>query len=115
MRVTNGPVTRARRNRVKKAVSGAWGTKHTSYKIARQTMIRAEMYAYRDRKHKKTEFRKLWINRVNSALRAMGYNYSTFINGMKKHNILVNRKMISEIIISNPEAFKALVEKAMAK
>ncbi|MDR2821560.1 MAG: 50S ribosomal protein L20 [Mycoplasmataceae bacterium] len=114
MRVTNGPVTRRRRNRVKERVSGAWGTKHTSFKIARQTMLRAATYAYRDRKHKKTEFRKLWINRINGTLRSMGYTYSQFINGMKKHNMLVNRKMLSEIIISNPEAFKAIVEKAMA-
>lgn len=113
MRATNGPVTRQRRKSIKKRVSGAWGTKHTSFKIARQTLLRSATYAYRDRKAKKRDFRKLWINRINGSVRALGYNYSTFINGMKKNNILVNRKMLSELAIHNPEAFKAVVEKAI--
>ncbi|MDR1850645.1 MAG: 50S ribosomal protein L20 [Mycoplasmataceae bacterium] len=115
MRATNGPVTRRRRNSIKKRVSGAWGTKHTSYKIARQTLIRASIYALRDRRAKKGDFRKLWINRINGALKTMGYNYSSFMNGLKKNKIEINRKMLSELIIQEPNAFKAIVEKAMAK
>jgi len=115
MRATNGPKTRARRKAIKKRVAGAWGTKHTSYKIARQTLIRSCMYAFRDRKQKKREFRKLWINRINSQLREMGYNYSTFINALTKANIKINRKMLSEMAISEPENFKKLVNSVMKK
>ncbi|MDR3249798.1 MAG: 50S ribosomal protein L20 [Mycoplasmataceae bacterium] len=113
MRSTNGPKTRARRKQVKDRVSGAWGTKHTSYKIARQTMIRSAMYAFAHRKNKKRDFRKLWINRINGSVKALGYNYSTFINALKKNNIQINRKMLSEMAINDPEQFKLIVDKVM--
>ncbi|MDR0825952.1 MAG: 50S ribosomal protein L20 [Mycoplasmataceae bacterium] len=115
MRVKGGPTTRQRRKVTKKRVSGAWGTKHTSYKIARQTLIRSSEYAYRDRKAKKRDFRKLWNTRINSAVRELGYNYSTFINALHKAKIEINRKMLSELAISQPEAFKALVKSVMKK
>jgi large subunit ribosomal protein L20 len=113
MRVKGGPTTRQRRKAMKKRVEGAWGTKHTSYKIARQTLLRSADYAYRDRKARKREFRKLWNTRINAAVRELGYNYSTFINSLHKAKIVINRKMLSELAINNPEDFKSLVEIVM--
>jgi large subunit ribosomal protein L20 len=115
MRATNGPVTRRRRKAIKRRVEGAWGTKHTSYKIARQTLIRSEKYALRDRRAKKRDFRRLWIARINAALRANGHNYSTFINALAKKKILINRLMISELAINHPTEFNELVTFAFAK
>ncbi|MDR2846869.1 MAG: 50S ribosomal protein L20 [Mycoplasmataceae bacterium] len=115
MRATNGPVTRQRRKAIKRRVEGAWGTKHTSYKIARQTLIRSAKYALRDRRAKKRDFRSLWISRINAALRPMGYNYSTFINALAKKKILINRLIVSELAINNPAEFNSLVEFAFAK
>jgi large subunit ribosomal protein L20 len=113
MRVKGGPTTRQRRKVTKKRVEGAWGTKHTSFKIARQTLLRSSEYAYHDRKTKKRDFRKLWNLRINAAIRPLGYNYSTFINALHKNNIAINRKMLSELAINNPAEFKAIVEKVM--
>jgi large subunit ribosomal protein L20 len=115
MRIKGGATTRQRRKAVKRKVEGAWGTKHTSYKIARQTLLRSADYAYRDRKARKRDFRKLWNSRINAAVRALGYNYSTFINGLHKAKIVINRKMLSELAINNPEEFKVLVDKVMSK
>lgn len=115
MRVKGGHVTRQRRKSIKKQVSGAWGTKHTSFRIAKQTLLRSADYAYRDRKARKRDFRKLWNARINAAIRPLGYNYSTFINALHKNKILINRKMLSELAISEPDAFKILVEKVMKK
>ncbi len=113
MRVKGGYTTRQRRNSIKKKASGAWGTKHTSYKIAHQTVIEASGYAYRDRRNKKRDFRKLWISRINAGLRPLGYSYSKFIAQLNKKNIKINRKMLSELAISNPEEFKKLATEAM--
>jgi large subunit ribosomal protein L20 len=115
MRVKGGHVTKQRRKSIKKQVSGAWGTKHTSFKIAKQTLLRSADYAYRDRKARKRDFRKLWNARINAAIRPLGYNYSTFINALHKNKILINRKMLSELAISEPNAFKSLVEQVMKK
>jgi large subunit ribosomal protein L20 len=115
MRIKGGATTRQRRKATKKRVEGAWGTKHTSYKIARQTLLRSADYAYRDRKARKRDFRKLWNSRINASVRALGYNYSTFINGLHKAKITINRKMLSELAINNPEEFKVLVDKVMSK
>jgi large subunit ribosomal protein L20 len=115
MRATNGPVTRQRRKAMKRRVEGHWGTKHTSYKIARQSVIRASTYALRDRRAKKRTWRKLWISRITAAVRPLGYNYSTFINALAKQNILMNRKMLSEMAINNPVEFEALVKQVMTK
>ncbi|MDR0675006.1 MAG: 50S ribosomal protein L20 [Mycoplasmataceae bacterium] len=115
MRVKGGSTTRQRRKTIKRKVEGAWGTKHTSYKIARQTLLRSADYAYRDRKARKRDFRKLWNTRINAAVRALGYNYSTFINSLHKAKIVINRKMLSELAINNPDAFKTLVTKVMGK
>ncbi|MDR0752716.1 MAG: 50S ribosomal protein L20 [Mycoplasmataceae bacterium] len=113
MRSTNGPKTLKRRKAVKERVSGAWGTKHTSYKIARQTMIRQAVYAFRDRKAKKGEFRRMWNNRINGIVRSLGYTYSKFINALKLQNIEINRKMLSELAINEKQKFINLVNEVM--
>ncbi len=115
MRVKGGTTARKYRKSVKKAASGARGTKHTSYRVASQTVIRSAQYAFRDRRAKKRDFRKLWIARISAAVQAHGYNYSQFINGLKKNKIEINRKMLSELAINNPKEFNALVEIACKK
>lgn len=115
MRVKGGATTRQRRKAIKRRVEGAWGTKHTSFKIARQTMIRSADYAYVGRKQKKRNFRKLWIQRINAAVRPMGYSYSRFINALEQNKIEINRKLLSELAINNPEEFKKLVDSVMTK
>ena len=115
MRTTNGPTTRKRRNVMKKKVEGSWGTRHTSYKIAHQTYIQSNEYAYRDRKNKKRDFRKLWITRINAACRPLGISYSRLINGLKKQNIIINRKMLSELAINQPMEFEKIVKQVKGK
>lgn len=115
MRVKGGTGARKYRKSVKAAASGSRGTRHTSYRIAKQTIIRSAAYAFRDRKAKKRDFRKLWIARINGSVRALGYSYSAFMNGLKKNNIEINRKMLSELAINNPAEFKALVESVCKK
>lgn len=115
MRVKRGPKTRARRNDWKNRSEGSWGTRHTSFKVARQTVIRASQYAYRDRKAKKRDFRKLWIARINAAVREQGYTYSQFINALSKKKIEINRKMLSELAINNKDEFVNLVKSVMSK
>lgn len=117
MRATNGPVTRRKRKAVKRELEGSWGTKHTSYKIARQQLLKNAKFALRDRRAKKRDFRRLWNNRINVSVRALSpeYNYSTFINALLKKNIRINRVMLSELSISQPDQFKTLVELAYSK
>lgn len=115
MRVKGGTVTRRRHKAVLKQAEGTWGTRHTSYRIAKQTIIRAGEYAYRDRKNKKRDFRRLWISRINAAVRELGYTYSAFMHELSAKNIEINRKMLSELAINNPEEFNALVESVMKK
>ncbi|WEK82876.1 MAG: 50S ribosomal protein L20 [Mycoplasma sp.] len=110
MRATNGSTTRRRRKAMKKRVEGSWGTRHTSFKIAHQTYVQAKEYAYIGRKQKKRNFRKLWIQRINGSCRALGITYSRLMEGLKKQNITINRKMLSELAINQPEQFKAIVE-----
>ncbi len=113
MRVKGGYVTRQRRKRWLKRAEGSWGTRHTSFRIAKQTVIRAAQYSYNDRRKKKNDFRKLWIARINAAVRQMGFTYSQFINALKKKNISINRKMLSELAINNPKEFEELVKTVM--
>ena len=113
-RVKNGAVTKARHKKVLKAAKGYFGSKHRLYKSAKEQLMHSGQYAFRDRKQKKRDFRKLWIARINAACKMNGTNYSTFINGLKKANIGLNRKMLSEIAINDPAGFTALVEKAKA-
>ena len=111
-RVKNGVQTKRRHKKVLKEASGYFGSKHRLYKTAKEQLMHSSVYAYRDRRNKKREFRKLWITRINAACRMNDISYSKFINGLTKAGIEVNRKMLAEIAINDMDAFKELVEVA---
>lgn len=112
MRVKGGIVTRRRRKKWLKLAKGYWGHKSIGFKVAKQQVVKGWTYAFRDRKQVKRNFRKLWIARINAAVRPQGLSYSRFMNGLKKANIDINRKMLSELAIHNPEVFTKIVEQA---
>lgn len=107
-------MTRKRRNKVLKLAKGYYGSKSTLFKTAKQAVMKSGNYAYIGRKQKKRDFRRLWITRISAACKMNGMNYSTFINGLKKAEINLNRKMLAEIAVSDPAAFTVLTEKAKA-
>ncbi|MCF6461630.1 50S ribosomal protein L20 [Clostridium sp. Cult3] len=109
-RVKGGVTARKRHKRVLKQAKGYYGAKSKLYRPANQAVMKSLNYAYSGRKQRKRDFRKLWISRINAAARQNGMNYSTFINGLKKANIEINRKMLSEMAIHDPDGFKELVE-----
>ena len=109
-RVKGAMRTRARHKKILKLAKGYRGAKSKLFRTANQAVMKSLAYAYRDRKAKKREFRQLWIARINAATRANGMSYSKFMNGLKQKGIEINRKMLSEIAISDPEAFKKLVD-----
>ncbi len=109
-RVKGAMKTRARHKKILKLAKGYRGAKSKLFRTANQAVMKSLAYAYRDRKAKKREFRQLWIARINAATRANGMSYSQFMNGLKKQGIEMNRKMLSEIAIADPEAFKKLVD-----
>lgn len=111
-RVKGALATRKRRKKVLKLAKGYWGSKSRHFKMAKQAVMKSGNYAYIGRKQKKRDFRQLWITRISAACKMNGMNYSTFINGLKKAGIDLNRKMLSEIAISDPAAFTTLTEKA---
>ncbi|WP_025755731.1 50S ribosomal protein L20 [Mycoplasmopsis cricetuli] len=111
-RVKGGTVTRARRKKWLKLAKGYFGHKSIGYKVAKQAVVKSWTYAFRDRKQIKRNFRKLWIARINAATRMHGMSYSQFINGLKKANVTINRKMLSELAINEQETFKMLIELA---
>ena len=111
-RVKGGTISRARHKKVMKQAKGYFGSKHRLYKSANEQVMRAGKYAFRDRRQKKRDFRKLWITRINAACRLNEISYSKFIDGLNKAGISINRKMLSEIAIDNPNAFKDLVKVA---
>lgn len=111
-RVKRGMMTHKRHKRILKDASGYWGGRSRLFKTAKEAVIKALDDAYRGRKLKKRDFRQMWIARINAACRDNGMNYSTFINGLTKANIDINRKTLSEVAIHDPEGFKALIEKA---
>ena len=111
-RVKNGAVTKARHKKVLKQAKGYFGSKHRLYKTAKEQLMHSGQYAYRDRKQKKREFRKLWITRINAACRQNDISYSRFIEGLTKAGVEVNRKMLSEIAINDPKTFTELVKVA---
>ncbi len=113
-RVKNGATTKARHKKVLKAAKGYFGSKHRLYKSAKEQVMHSRRYAFNDRKKRKNDFRKLWITRINAACRENEISYSMFINGLNKAGVLVNRKMLSEIAIHNPEHFAELVKTAKA-
>ncbi|MCL2077406.1 MAG: 50S ribosomal protein L20 [Oscillospiraceae bacterium] len=114
-RVKGGYVTRQRRKRTLKLAKGYWGGKSRLFKTAKEAVYKSGQYAYISRKLKKRDFRRLWITRISAACKINGMNYSTFINGLKKANITLNRKMLSEIAINDADGFTALCEKAKAQ
>lgn len=104
-RVKGAMMTRKRRNKTLKLAKGYWGSKSKHFKMAKQAVMKSGNYAYIGRKQKKREFRQLWIARISAAAKANGMNYSTLMNGLKKAGITLNRKMLSEIAISDPRRF----------
>ena len=113
-RIKFAKVTRARRRKVLKAAKGYWGAKSKHFKMAKQAVMKSGNYAFVGRKQKKRDFRKLWITRISAQAKVCGMNYSTFMNGLKKAGIELNRKMLAELAVNDKEAFAALVEKAKA-
>ena len=111
-RVKNGAVTKARHKKVLKAAKGYFGSKHRLYKSAKEQLMHSGQYAFRDRKQKKRDFRKLWITRINAACRQNDISYSRFIEGLNKAGVEVNRKMLSEIAINDPKMFSEFVKVA---
>lgn len=109
-RVKNSVVTRARRKKILKRAKGFFGSKHRLWKTAKEQLMNSGFYAFRDRRAKKRDFRKLWIQRINAAVRMYDMSYSKFMSGLKKAGVDINRKMLSEIAIMDEKAFKALVE-----
>lgn len=117
-RVKGAMMTRKRRNKVLKLAKGYWGSKSKHFKMAKQAVMKSGNYAFAGRKQKKRDFRKLWITRISAQAKVEGINYSQFINGLKKANIDLNRKMLAELAVSDKEAFAALVvaaKKALGK
>lgn len=113
-RVKGGTIHRARRKKIMKEAKGFFGSKHRLYKSAHEQVMHSWKYAYRDRKQRKRDFRKLWITRINAACRINGISYSKFINGLSKAGITINRKMLSEIAIDDPKTFTELVNSSKA-
>ena len=111
-RVKGGYTTRRRRKAVLKLAKGYYGSKHTIYRTAHEQVMRSLRYAFRDRKARKREFRKLWITRINAACQLNDIKYSRFINGLNNADVVINRKMLADMAVNDPEGFKKLVEVA---
>lgn len=111
-RVKGGTVTRKRRKRILKLAKGYYGAKHLLFKTAKEQVMKSYTYAYRDRRQKKRDFRKLWITRINAAARMNGLSYSVFMNGLKVAGIEVNRKMLADLAVNDVNAFAALAAEA---
>ena len=113
-RVKGAMATRKRSNKTLKLAKGYWGAKSKHFKMAKEAVMKSGNYAYIGRRLKKRDFRQLWITRISAACKMNGMNYSTFMNGLKKAGITLNRKMLSEIAINDAAGFTALTEKAKA-
>lgn len=111
-RVKNGVVTNAKHKKVLKRAKGYYGARSRIYGVAKQAVIKADQYAYRDRRQRKRDFRSLWIQRINAAAREHGLSYSRLINGLKKAEIEVDRKVLAELAVNDKSAFAELVQKA---
>lgn len=111
-RVKRGVTTHARHRKIIKQAKGYYGRRKNTFRVANQAVEKAGQYAYRDRKVKKRNFRSLWIQRINAAAREHGLTYGRFINGLSKAGIAIDRKVLADLAVSEPEAFKALVAKA---
>ena len=111
-RVKGAMMTRKRRNKILKMAKGYWGAKSKHFKMANQAVMKSGVYAYVGRKRKKRDFRRLWITRISAACKLNGMNYSTFMNGLKKAGIEMNRKMLAELAVNDRAAFTQLTETA---
>lgn len=111
-RVKGGTVTRRRRKRVLKLAKGYRGAKHIQFKVAKDQVMKSGLYAFRDRRNRKGEFRRLWIARINAAARMNGLSYSKLMHGLKEAGIDMNRKMLADLAVNDANAFKALAEEA---
>ena len=114
-RVKRGVQSRARHKKVLEQAKGYYGARSRTIKVARQAVLKAGQYAYRDRRAKKREFRALWITRINAAVRELGMSYSVFMNGMKKASIDIDRKVLAEMAVNDSAAFGKIVEAVRAK
>jgi len=114
-RVKRGIMTHKRHKKIIDRAKGYWGGRHRLFKTANEAVMHALQYAYRDRRNKKRDFRRLWIARINAGTRANGMQYSRFIEGLTKAGIQIDRKVLSEMAISDPSGFTALVERATAQ
>ena len=112
MRVKGGTVTRARRKRIMKLAKGYTGSKHRLFKTAKDQVMKSGLYAFRDRKANKRNFRELWMARINAGARQNGISYSKLMHGLKLANIDMNRKMLADLAVNDAEAFKAVVDEA---
>lgn len=111
-RVKTGNVARNRRKRTLKLAKGYYGSKHALYRTAKQQVMKSYLYAYRDRRQRKRNFRRLWITRINAAARMNGMSYSVFMNGLKKAGINMNRKMLADLAVNDADAFAQIAEQA---
>ena len=111
-RVKGAMMTRKRRNKVMKMAKGYWGSKSKHFKMANQAVMKSGVYAYTGRKLKKRDFRQLWITRISAGCKMNGMNYSTFMNGLKKSGIIINRKMLAELAVNDKAAFTQLTDTA---
>ena len=111
-RVKGAMMTRKRRNKILKMAKGYWGAKSKHFKMANQAVMKSGVYAYVGRKRKKRDFRRLWITRISAACKLNGMNYATFMNGLKKAGIEMNRKMLAELAVNDKAAFTQLTETA---
>ena len=113
-RVKGGPHGYRRHNKVLKMTKGQFGTRHRLFRRANEAMLKSLWYAYRDRRNRKRDLRKLWIARINAAARLNGMKYSQLVHAMRKANINLNRKVLADLAVRDPQAFAAVVEKAKA-
>ena len=111
-RVKSAIITRKKHKKILKRAKGYYGAKHYRFRMAKQAVMKSGNYAYVGRKDKKSNFRKLWIARINAAARMNGMTYSELINGLKKANVVINRKMLAELAVNDPKAFTEIVKKA---
>jgi large subunit ribosomal protein L20 len=111
-RATNAVARKRRKKKVLDRAKGYYGRKHSSYRLANEQLMRSDAYAYRDRRNRKRDFRRLWITRINAAARREGMSYSELIHGLSEAGVDVNRKMLAEIAVSDPDGFRRFVELA---
>ncbi|BCU81110.1 50S ribosomal protein L20 [Polycladomyces abyssicola] len=114
-RVKGGVVTRRRRKKVLKLAKGYFGSKHTLFRTAKQQVMKSLMYAYRDRRQRKRDFRKLWITRINAAARMNGLSYNRLMHGLKQAGVEINRKMLADLAVNDQKAFAELANLAKEK